>query len=270
MDRKHKGLMYPCVKFQRASTNVESFTAVRKSDNSQNPQNENGTFSGNEARKFYESLLEKGTESCSKRNPKHSRMDDSLENTMKNNFKTKNLYTQQTNTKLNTRQENLFLKMAQDGDVDGLQGFIKDHKVDIDATDQFGWTALMCAAKSGHRTCVRLLLKQGANVKLQNNQGYTAKDIAKQSGIQDVFGCHRKSMRKRKSNNCLDNASIVEQMCDTCGTNFYGSRKKHNASTAHLFNCQHKSERTFYHIPEDNIGFKLMKQKGWDEEKGKK
>ena len=274
MDRKYKGLMYPCVKFQRASTNLESFTAVRKSDVSQNWQNENGTLSGNEAREFYESLLEQGTVTCSKRHPRRYSRDDSSESAVESCVKTKSLYAHRRNIQCkdkqssDARQENVFLRMAQDGDIDGLQGLIKYNKVDINATDQFGWTALMCAARSGHRACVKLLLEKGADVKLQNNQGHTAKDIAKQSGIQDVLASHRKSMRKRKSTSCLDVMASVKQTCDTCRTKFYGSRKEHDTSTAHLFNCQYKSEKTFYHIPENNIGFKLMKQKGWDEEKG--
>ena len=276
MDRKHKGLMYPCVKFQRASTNLESFTAARKSDVSQNSQNENGALSGNEAREFYESLLEQETGTCSKRYHRRCSMENSSESAVKStgNVKTKNCYAHQRNIQFtdeqssDARQENVFLRMAQDGDIDGLQGFIKYNKVDINATDQFGWTALMCAARSGHRACVKLLLEKGADRKLLNNQGHSAKDIAKQSGIQDLLASHRKSMRKRKSTSCLDVIASVEQTCDICRTKFCGSRKEHDSSTAHLFNCQYKSEKTFYHIPENNIGFKLMKQKGWDEEKG--
>lgn len=269
--------MYPSVKFQRASSDLESFTAVRKSDTSQKLQNENGHFSGAEAREFYESLLKESTETCSKRDSRRSKRGENSESTVKNISKTKKVGANVSKCELNvkskspcsnTRQENLFLKMAQDGDVDGLRRFIRDNKVNIDATDPFGWTALMCAAKSGHKTCVTLLLREGADAKLKNNQGQTAMDIAKQSGIRDVFDCRRRSARKRRSDVSLEFASTVEQMCDTCKIKFFGSKHKHDTSTAHLFNCQYKSERTFYHIPEDNIGFKLMKRKGWDQEKG--
>ena len=269
--------MYPSVKFQRASSDLESFTAVRKSDTSQKLQNENGHFSGAEAREFYESLLKESTETCSKRDSRRSKTGENSESTVKNISKTKKVGANVSKCELNvnskspcsnTRQENLFLKMAQDGDVDGLCRFIRDNKVNIDATDPFGWTALMCAAKSGHKTCVTLLLREGADAKLKNNQGQTAMDIAKKSGIRDVFDCRRRSGRKRRSNVSLESASTVEQMCDTCKIKFFGSKHEHDTSTAHLFNCQYKSERTFYHIPEDNIGFKLMKRKGWDQEKG--
>ncbi len=276
MDGRSKGLMYPSVKFQRASYNLESFTPVRKSDISPNGQNENGHFSGAEARGFYESLLQESTEICSTRSSRHSKRGNNAESTVRTISKSKqindsvnanNVDFRNKTLRSDTRQENLFLKMAQDGDVDGLQGFIRDNKVNINATDPFGWTALMCAAKSGHKPCVTFLLRKGADGKLQNNQGETARDIAKQSGIGDMFDSHKRSKRKQKSDS-LKFTSPVGHTCDTCKTKFFGSKQEHDTSTAHLFNCQYKSERTFYHIPEDNIGFKLMKQKGWDQEKG--
>ena len=273
MNSRTKGLMYPSVKFQRASCDLQSFTPVRKSDIS---QNEDGHFFFFFAREFYESLLQEDTKPDSNRSSSHNKRRKKSDSTVGNISKTKQVR-ENLDTKSSTdfknkelcdkRQENLFLKMAQDGDVDGLQWFIRGNKVDINATDSFGWTALMCAAKNGHKACITFLLTKGADDKLQNKQGHTAKDIAKQSGHRDVFDCRRKSTRKRKQDS-FKFMSPVEYTCDICKTKFFGSKHEHNTSTAHLFNCQYKSEKTFYHIPEDNIGFKLMKQKGWDKEKG--
>ena len=271
MNSRTEGLMYPSVKFLRASSNLQSFTPVRKSDICQN--NQNGNFSGAEAREFYEGLLQENNETYSDRSPRHSKRRKKSETTAKYLSKRKQINKNVNresdidfkNKALSKRQENLFLKMAQDGDTDGLQGFIRDNKVNINATDSFGWTALMCAAKSGHKACIRLLLNQGADETLQNNLGHTAMDIAKQSGHQDVFDRREKTRRRCES---LD--SSVEQTCNICKTNFFGPKVEHDTSTAHLFNCQYKSEKTFYHIPEDNIGFRLMQQKGWDKEKGEK
>lgn len=274
MDSKKKGLMYPSVKFLRASADLETFTAVKKCDISQSFENKNGTFSGAEARGFYESLLKEPGEDTTKCNLKHSKTrnesgsplkDQSIEKgRMKKAIieKDKKLFS-------DTRQENLFLKMAQDGNIDGLHGMVKDNKVNINATDQFGWTALMCAAKSGHKASVKFLLREGADINLRNNKGETAKDIAKQSGVYDVFYSHRKRKRQRQKSDSSEFTSHMEQTCEICRSKFTGAKQEHDASTAHLFNCQYKSDRTFYHIPEDNIGFKLMRQIGWDKNKGK-
>lgn len=283
MSRKQNRLMYPSVLFHRASCNLES-SLESLNDTS---QNEHGKFSGTEAREFYESLLKESTDSSFKRKSTRSRMAENSETAKDAQYgsdikqslhyldirkpNTKMEFHSKGLSSINTRQENLFLKMAQDGDVAGVKMFITGNKVNINATDPFGWTALMCAAKSGHDSCVTLLLRSGADAQLKNNQGMTAKDIAKQSGIQgvDMFDYQQKSKQKCKGD-VRECTSHVEKTCETCKTKFVGPKEKHDTSTAHLFNCQYKSDRTFYHIPEDNIGFKLMKQKGWDKTKGKK
>ncbi|XP_028418624.1 G patch domain and ankyrin repeat-containing protein 1-like [Dendronephthya gigantea] len=270
MKRKKGGLMYPSVKFQRASSNLETFSAVKKSDTS---LNDNGGLSGVEAKEFYESLLMEKNETCVRNAKRVNKADIEVEKRFKRKTTDVNTPSENNKTKWNLtdrctiRQVNSFLRMAQEGDLSGLQEIIRDKKVDINAKDQFGWTALMCSARSGHRTCIKLLLKEGADVKLQNSKGETARDIAKHSGVRRLFDRLRKSRRKQKSDNA-ELTTSTEHTCDICATTFFGSKNEHNTSTAHLFNCQYKSERTLYHIPETNIGFKLMKQKGWDKEQG--
>ena len=262
-----KDLMYPSVKFQRASHNLESFTATRSGDVSEKFENENRNFSGSEAREFYENLLKESFDTSS-HNEKQHNSENTYSKVRKLNKNKPRINSEKKSVSHDTRQKNLFLKMAQDGDSDGLQRIIRDNKVDINVRDQFGWTALMCAAKSGHKSCIMLLIKEGADVNLKNSQGQTAKDISQQSGLQDLFMFHRRSTRKRKSKIHSELTSDVEQTCQVCKIKFVGPRQEHDTSTAHLFNCQYKSERTLYHIPEDNIGFKIMKQRGWDQEKG--
>jgi Ankyrin repeats (3 copies)/Ankyrin repeats (many copies) len=45
---------------------------------------------------------------------------------------------------------------------------------DVKAEDEGGWTALHCAAESGHEAVVRLLLEQGVDVKAKKENGWTA------------------------------------------------------------------------------------------------
>ena len=43
--------------------------------------------------------------------------------------------------------------------------------ININAQDDYGWTALMFAAKYGHLDTVKLLIAKGANVNTQNKEG---------------------------------------------------------------------------------------------------
>ena len=58
------------------------------------------------------------------------------------------------------------------GAIRSLQLLMSHHPV-LDARDQWGQTALLCACRSGHGACVSLLVESGADVNLENNQGMT-------------------------------------------------------------------------------------------------
>eukprot|EP00757_Euglenozoa_sp_SAG-D1_P014811 gene14811-21858_t len=45
---------------------------------------------------------------------------------------------------------------------------------DIEAKDQGGWTALMCACNKGHYNVVEMLLQAGADIEAKNQGGWTA------------------------------------------------------------------------------------------------
>jgi len=47
--------------------------------------------------------------------------------------------------------------------------------------EDFGWTALHAAAQYGHTECLQLLIKNGADIKIQNFFGETALDFARKS-----------------------------------------------------------------------------------------
>ena len=65
---------------------------------------------------------------------------------------------------------------AKDGDVNGLNNLIRgaNGKLDVDAyRDEIGFTALMWAAWMGHLNCVTALLSAGAQVDIQETNGWT-------------------------------------------------------------------------------------------------
>ncbi|KAI5840050.1 ankyrin repeat-containing domain protein [Morchella snyderi] len=57
---------------------------------------------------------------------------------------------------------------------------------DIKDMDKDGWTALHCAAYSGHGPVVKLLLEMGADIKDMDKDGLTAILLAKDEGHEKV------------------------------------------------------------------------------------
>ena len=277
MTSRRKGLPCASVKFLRASSTLETF--ITQSKNSETTNCQLSSLSGEEARQFYESLLKEENEKetrnqqdCRNTQPKRKFMESYSNRTREMNSLRKRQKDSTLQAENNSRQLNYFLKMAQDGNIDRLRGVIRAGQIDINTTDQFGWTALMCACHSGQKACVKFLLQQGARDDLCNSKGQTAEDIAKRAGANGLLNVFHMHKNKRKQVPSVKNSSsanpVEESLCKICKSTFSGRRQEHNRSTVHLFNCQYKSERTLYHIPESNIGFQLLKKKGWNQEKG--
>lgn len=73
----------------------------------------------------------------------------------------------------NTPQHLLYFH-AEDGNFDALESVITQGGIDINAKDDYGWTALSLAASHGRTDCVRLLLEHGAAPCLANDgDGWT-------------------------------------------------------------------------------------------------
>ena len=77
--------------------------------------------------------------------------------------------------------------LGSDGDDAGKASGKKDEEkidapensdVDVNATDEFGRTALLWASKSGRNDCIQYLCKKGANVNFQDPAGVTAIALA--------------------------------------------------------------------------------------------
>lgn len=61
--------------------------------------------------------------------------------------------------------------------------------MNVDAVDSFGWTALMCAAHSGHLSVVRFLKQRNADVNCTDRRNRTALDMAMEQGHFAVADC---------------------------------------------------------------------------------
>ncbi|MDG0815297.1 ankyrin repeat domain-containing protein [Bdellovibrio svalbardensis] len=65
------------------------------------------------------------------------------------------------------------MSASAEGDVKKLNSLVKS-KVDINAKDKAGYTALMVAASNGHQEAAKFLLEHKADVNIKNQEGQTA------------------------------------------------------------------------------------------------
>ena len=291
-------MSFPYV-LQRFVSAKESKEGVVPS-NSKTKCNETGKMSGEEARTFYESVLssdctdvptvgtsrkylksrkreyEKVTHSCSTDTTddgdddyKHDYVADGHNKKPSPRSQRKHIPTSSY-----PRVVNQFLKNAQEGRLRQLQDLLSRHSIDINVCDQFSWTALMCASHNGQFRVVKYLLEKGALWRNhKDSQGRTALDLArlaKNFDIVDLLVSYKggiKSKRKKtsKKESCTEKAKF---WCSICEQEFSDDKKVHQGSTVHLFNTQRKPQRTFYYIPEGNIGYQMMLKSGWNEDQG--
>ncbi|XP_058793963.1 G patch domain and ankyrin repeat-containing protein 1 homolog isoform X3 [Phymastichus coffea] len=113
----------------------------------------------------------------------------------------------------------------------------------------------MSAACSGHIVIVDFLLKLGADVKIRDKSA-------------------SKSNNSDKIDQVVDEIKKVSEdferfYCKICNTNFVSSsRRQHDSSIVHIFNCKPKVANIFYGIPVQNRGYQMLLNKGWNEQDG--
>jgi len=70
--------------------------------------------------------------------------------------------------------------------VDATRYLISTLRVDVNARDKEGDTALHDAARFGHAEVVRLLVAGGADLSIRNNAGFTALEVATDYNKPDI------------------------------------------------------------------------------------
>lgn len=146
---------------------------------------------------------------------------------------------------------------------------------DINTLDQFGWSALMMASCAGSFNAVRFLLSEQVDITVCDGGGNTALSLADAKHHEEIS----KMIREKQSgyiNKTIDNDEdviFVENEtfdCSICQRSFSDTtQKQHEASTVHLFNVKNKFQFSRrYHIPDSNVGFRMMIAQGWDRESG--
>lgn len=248
-------------------------------------------LSGKDAKEFYESLfvdekveISKCTDnnyyrqkkkrkltvdsSCSKQKIKRKISQESNSNyddicLKQNSSKKQNNLEQRFN-------KNEFLKCAQCGKLKQMKILI-ERGIPVDVCDSYGWTAIMCAAYEGHYDIVDCLLEHGANVNICNGQNKTAYSLASEKGhksVLKVIDKHRKLQSTEPQDNQFSDISNIF-FCKVCKSEFNNcTKKEHETSTIHLFNLNLKPKPDQFLLPSTNVGYQMMKKKGWDGEKG--
>lgn len=290
----------PFLNFVRAK---ESFSEEFNKGNQNKDDANQGTLSGNEAKEFYKSVIKspsndnescrKGAHTKTKQYEKVKREDTNVIATAtssrkristfgsercKTKERRKEKLAKRTNDEhsltVAPRLVNKFLQYAQEGELRDMKRLLTETAIDINVTDQFSWTALMCATHGGHTNVVQYLLDKGALWKdVVSSQGKTALDLASAANNLDIIKLFKDSelnsiTPKHHKSKSLS-AEVKPFWCHVCKQEFTENEKKHQSSTVHQFNCQHKPKGPYFTIAEDNPGYKLMVKSGWDEEKGR-
>ncbi|XP_053235295.1 G patch domain and ankyrin repeat-containing protein 1 [Podarcis raffonei] len=226
---------------------------------------EEGNTAGEAARSFYESLLEAPANPA---RPSHrKRKAPCVRHQPAQQLQPVQNHLGPTSS----RTGNKFLKAAQDGDLKTLRMLAEKEGCDVNYRDDYYWTAIMCAAYAGRVEAVRYLLSRGAAwVGVCEPQGRDAMDLAEEAGHQDVVDALRESERPQvKEEPSSPQPPAERNYCAVCRTHYSEDTVAlHERSTAHLFNRCDPLPPTRYHIPENNVGFRLMVKGGWDQEAG--
>ncbi len=85
------------------------------------------------------------------------------------------------------------LRASREGHADAVKELVKTPGIDVNATDEFGNTALIEAARFGHDEVTRALLAAGAKTNVRDKSGKTPLMLAIAGGHEEVVIALRQS-----------------------------------------------------------------------------
>ncbi|KAG7456896.1 hypothetical protein MATL_G00240770 [Megalops atlanticus] len=164
------------IKFTPAQEEDGRWLGVSRGANQQEAQS---ALSGEEAKEFYQSLIEEGG-AAGESIRKQRRTNNAVRERRRQREPPRTTVTSE-------RDGHKLLRCAQEGDLPGLREVLEKKGCDINFKDDYYWTAIMCASYAGQRGVVRFLLQKGAAwVGVVDTQGRDARDLADQAGHTDV------------------------------------------------------------------------------------
>lgn len=167
-----------------------------------------------------------------------------------------------------------FFRLALSNDSDGIDKLIESSKeVDINAVDNFGWSALMIAACEGSQDSFRtLLMNHDADLTIKDRIGNTAISLARKNNRQGILDILQEYFENSSYEESSDEEEEQEKQegsdyCPDCKIEISkSSSRSHKSSTVHLFSCKYNTDTKIksFGIGHSNRGYKLMKTLGWD------
>eukprot|EP00128_Syssomonas_multiformis_P004322 Colp12_sorted_trinity150504_noHs@5478 len=190
-----------------------------------------------------------------------------------------------------TRQlESQLLRGAQTGEVWLIEDALQ-RGISVNTKDQYGWSALMCAAFSGGHEAVKYLLSKGADPAASDSKGMDAIALAKKGGHKQTARIIRQfieeSRVKKETESRLQKEVHLDStqedaqkfFCEQCKMHFTAGSAddvKHETSIVHLMGCPIHNTASSYLLGPSHKGHQLLRRAGWQgeglgpEEQGKK
>lgn len=180
-------------------------------------------------------------------------------------------FRKRTRTKRMPFEERRFFDAALRDDVATLESMTFSPG-NINACDQYGWTAMMMAAFEGSVNAVKFLLRKNVDESISDSRGRTALSLAESKCHSEIVHLLKKDPIVISSSDEDGSAEIKNEKlyCSVCDSKITeANQSRHLVSTLHRFNEKnaHKFARRFG-IPDSNVGFRMMLRQGWNRENG--
>ena len=171
------------------------------------------------------------------------------------------------------------LSAAENGDLQTLI-LAANHGEDLSSlSDSFGWTCLHVAVVGQQTHIVKWLLFE-LNLSLdsinqQDRTGNTSLNLAEKNCYVHMVQMLQSAIDLRSSKKShveiLSETLITDKSEDTlifCEICKVEANQDHPHSIGHIFACQHRVPFSPFLLPKSNIGYKIMKKSGWNDEHG--
>lgn len=241
------------------------------------------SLDGEDAKKFYEGVVDDCSESSASVDQKQFEMGNSERTLSSDHDDCHEVENHEGHKEYSGKQEsnqslNKAMKLSQNNDAVGLRKMLAQG-FNVNVKDEYGWSLLMVAACAGAKDTVQTLLEYKARTGVRDSKGNTALYLATMKGHRKIVDILIKSSKKKnnryesdekeKAKNVQRKTQTEEFFCNVCQKAFKEcTETQHETSIVHQFNLGAGVRKTLYGIPPSNKGYQLLVNQGWDTEKG--
>lgn len=174
-------------------------------------------------------------------------------------------------------RKSYYFKACTYDDIQALEEMDLSVQSNLNALDEFGWSALMMAACAGAGKTFMFLLDMGIDFEIVDKSNRSAINLAETKNHFHILETFQQFVNSRFRTN---DASAPSQnqgngfFCATCNVMFNQTPQNvHQTSVLHKFNSRVEisndwARKYSYAIPKTNQGYQLMLKHGWDGESG--